>query len=191
MPVHSHNWEDQGRIGTQNASLLKMAAYLLKRRSARTSFTWVKGHRSLKGNEESDKLTKEGAKKEQHEELDLQIPTEFDNIDIQGVTLATITQSTAYNGIREKKPKPQRQSTMENLQTTREVIEAICGTTETDAKIWTSIRGPNLRLRVQQLLYKTIHKAYMTGDKWTKIPNFEDRAIGAKCIRQNRCNIYS
>ncbi len=118
-----------------------MAAYLLKRRSARTSFTWVKGHRSLKGNEESDKLTKERAKKEQHEELDLQIPTEFD---IQGVTLATITQSTAYNGIREKKPKPQRQGTMENLQTTREAIEAICGTTETAAKIWTSIRGPNL-----------------------------------------------
>jgi hypothetical protein len=85
----------------------------------------VKGHSSLQGNEESDKLTKEGAEKEQHEELNPQIPTEFD---IQDLRL----------GIRENKHKLQRQSTMENLQTTREAIEAICGTTETDAKIWTT-----------------------------------------------------
>jgi hypothetical protein len=29
LAMHLHNWEDQGWIGTQNASLFKMAAYLL------------------------------------------------------------------------------------------------------------------------------------------------------------------
>jgi ribonuclease HI len=61
--------------------------YLLKRRSAKIMFTWVKGHNRMRGNEESDQLVKEGALKERSTPMDLNILTKFD---LQGAKLNTI-----------------------------------------------------------------------------------------------------
>jgi ribonuclease HI len=89
-------WEDNGWIGIKNAPYFKKAAYLLKRRTATTTFKWVKGHEGTIGNEESDHLAKEGARKEELDILELDVPKEFD---LQGAKLATLTQATAYQGI--------------------------------------------------------------------------------------------
>lgn len=97
-------WEDRGWIEIKNADLFKRAAYLLKRRTAPTIFKWVKGHQGILGNEESDKLAKEGAEKEIQDNLPLEIPKEFD---LQGAKLSTLTQAIAYRGIREIKKEPQ------------------------------------------------------------------------------------
>ena len=78
LTTHLRNWEDIGWIGIQNAALFKKAAFLMKRRSAKTTFSWVKAHRGTLGNKESDKLAKEGAEKDRPDTLDLQIPPEFD-----------------------------------------------------------------------------------------------------------------
>lgn len=43
------------------------------------------------------------------------------------------------------------------------------------------ITRPILRPRVQQFLYKTIHKAYMIGDKWRDVPGFQQRQICDTC----------
>ncbi|KAN0111512.1 hypothetical protein V8E52_008535 [Russula decolorans] len=180
LTEHLHHWEDRGWIRIQNIQLFQTAAFLLKRRSTRTCFTWVKGHNGTLGNEESDRLAKEGAEKDIPEELDLQIPADFD---LQGAKLITLDQATAYQGIRERKPKHLRQDTEENLQTTREAIERTTNTRETDAAIWTGTRAPVLRTRVQQFLYKTIHQAYKIGDKWNGVPDCEQRAICQKCER--------
>ncbi len=56
LTLHLKKWEDNGWIGIKNANLFKRAAYLLKRQTVLTWFSWVKGHAGILGNEESDKL---------------------------------------------------------------------------------------------------------------------------------------
>ena len=99
LTTHLKTWEDQGWIAIKNADLFKKAAYLMKRRTAQTSFQWVKGHNGDEGNEGSDALAKEGADKAEPDPLNLDIPKEFD---LQGAKLATLTQALAYKGIKEK-----------------------------------------------------------------------------------------
>ncbi|SRR6266446_10669030 len=132
------------------------------------------------GNEENDRLAKEGSNQEILEPIDLQIPTNFS---IQGAKLATINQATAYRGILEKKHKQLRPEATRNLETTRIAIEEISGTKETNTTIWKGTRKTTLRTRVQQVLYKTIHKAYMIGDKWTGIFNYKEHAHCQNCNR--------
>jgi ribonuclease HI len=93
LTTHLKDWEDNGWIGIKNVPLFKKAAYLLKRQSAPTLLKWVKGHSSVEGNEGSDQLAKEGAEKEALDELNLEIPKEFD---LQGAKLMTLTQAIAY-----------------------------------------------------------------------------------------------
>ena len=98
LTTHLPQWEDQGWIGIQNAPFFKKAAYLLRKRTAPTTFQWIKGHSGDDRNEECDRLAKEGARRLTPDNLDLEIPKEFN---IQGAKLATLTQSSAYKGIRE------------------------------------------------------------------------------------------
>jgi ribonuclease HI len=122
-------WEDKGWIGIQNAELFKQAAFLLRQRTARTSFQWIKGHSGDLGNEESDQLAKQGAEKNKPDILDLSIPIEFD---LQGAKLATLTQSEAYRGIRERQKTPYRASTATNLKLARRALHEYTGELETD-----------------------------------------------------------
>jgi ribonuclease HI len=64
LTTHLGTWEDRGWIGIKNAPLFKKAAHLLRKRTAPTSFRWVKGHDGIEGNEESDCLAKEGTVKD-------------------------------------------------------------------------------------------------------------------------------
>ncbi len=105
LTKHLPKWEDQGWTEIKNTSLFKKAAHLLKRRSAKTTFTWVKGHRGTPGNEESNRLAKEGAESERNILLDLKIPIEFN---VQGAKLAIITQVIAYQSIRKKRQEEPR-----------------------------------------------------------------------------------
>ncbi|KAI0264086.1 ribonuclease H-like protein, partial [Russula aff. rugulosa BPL654] len=178
LTTHLRTWEDLGWISIKNAPFFKKAAHLLKRRSATTHFKWIKGHSGSQGNEESDALAKRGAEKEIPDELDLTIPTDFD---IQGTKMSTITQSIAYRGIMKRKPRYDRGPTAENLQRTRDAIEAYCDARETDETIWKSLQKKILRTRVKQFLYKTMHRAYMVGSIWTHIPGYENRHLCTTC----------
>jgi hypothetical protein len=113
-----------------------MAAYLLKKRTAMTTFQWVKGHDGIQGNEESDRLAKVGANKNDPDNLDLEIPKNFD---LQGAKLSTMTQALAYRGILERKTKHTRRSTDDTLKHTREAIANHTG---------------NIRVKIRQFLYK-------------------------------------
>jgi hypothetical protein len=99
--------------GLTNTKFFKKAAYLLRCRHAKTKFLWTKGHSSNKGNEESNRLAKEGASKQEEDELDLEIPMEFKS---QGTKLATLTQVKAYQGIMEKMEVEQHCMARINLQ---------------------------------------------------------------------------
>ena len=178
LTEHLEKWEDAGWIGIKNAEFFKRAAYLLKRRSAPTIFEWVKGHKGVLGNEESDKLAKEGATKDAPDTLSLSIPEEFD---LQGAKLATITQATAYRGIRESSKKEARTTSDSNIEKARHAIIAYTGTDETSETIWSSIRKRTIRLRVQQFLFKAIHNTPMVGEIWLNIEGFQQRGSCTPC----------
>jgi len=145
LTMNLRKWEDHGWIGIKNAPHFKRAAYLLKHRTATTSFQWVKGHNGDEGNEGSDALAKEGANKEIPDMLELKVPKEYN---LQGAKLATITQVLAYKGIQERTPVPIRPQAEINLQMAREAITTHLNTLETDAAIWQSLRKKTLHLRV-------------------------------------------
>ena len=171
-------WENRGWIGIKNADLFRKTAYLLKKRTATTHFQWVKGHEGNLGNEESDKLAKEGAHKATPDVLNLDIPRNFD---LQGAKLSTLSQAMAYRGIQERKPPYTRPSTEENLQRTRDAISAYSGKIETDESLWLSIRNPNLRIKIRQYLYKSMHKTQKIRAYWKNIPGYEDRQQCQTC----------
>ncbi|KAH9049819.1 ribonuclease H-like domain-containing protein [Lactarius deliciosus] len=172
LTTHLKNWENDGWIGIKNAELFKRAVYLLKRRTAPTWLSWVKGHAGILGNKESDKLAKEGAEKRDTDVLSLDIPTIFD---IQGTKLEMLSQAVAYKGIRLQQPAPPRPTMLRNLELTREALSVYSGEWETDKTIWKSMRKRTIRLRVQQFLYKTAHSTQMIGEVWFRVPNHEQR----------------
>ena len=178
LTQHLKNWEDNGWIGNKNADFFKRAAYLLKRRSAPTYFEWVKGHQGVRGNEESDKLAKDGAEKNVPDILPLHIPTSFD---LQGAKLETLSQALAYRGIRELQTPAPREISNRNIALAREAIKEYTGHYETDKSIWNSIRKRTIRIRVQQFLYKAIHSTQMVGEVWLNIQGYHQRASCAPC----------
>ena len=161
-------WEENGWVQIEkNVPLFKRAVYLLKKQSAPTAFKWVKGHKGVLGNEESDKLANEGAGKETADALSTHKPIEFD---LQGAKLAMLMQAVVYRGIKEKKTTQPHQTTAKNLELTRNMIRTCTGESETNKMIWKCIRKQNVQIRVQQFLYKAIHCTQMVGAVWTKIP---------------------
>ncbi|KAI0302476.1 ribonuclease H-like protein, partial [Russula brevipes] len=180
LTTHLNNWEDKGWIDIKNAAYFKKATYLLRKRTATTTLRWVKGHNGIGGNEESDRLADEGARKEQADALDLEIPKEFN---MQGAKVIKLTQATAYKGIR-RHPLNQptdRPATMITLQSIQDAVQQYTGTLETHEAIWESTRKPVFRRRVTQYMYKTIHNAYLIGRYWTHIPGSQDRHRCTTC----------
>ena len=178
LTTHLQSWEDQGWIGIKNAQLFHRAAFLLRRRTAPTTFKWVKGHEGVEGNEMSDRLAKEGANNPTPDILDLSVP---DNFNVQGAKLASLSQSTAYKGIRESKPPPVRQTSSDNIRLVMEAIERYTGSAETEATIWLSIRNAPIRPKISQFLFKSMHGVYMIGNFWTHIQAIADRGLCTTC----------
>jgi len=119
LTTNLESWEDDRWINIKNAPMFKKAAHLMRQRSARTSFKWVKGHSRNLGNEGSNALAKRGVNKQHPDILDLRILIEFD---IQGVKLSTLTQAKAYRGILERRQYEPRITTINHLQLTHEAI---------------------------------------------------------------------
>jgi len=178
LTKHLSNWEDQGWINIKNAPHLKKAAHTLKRHTVTTHFQWVKGHASLQGNEESDRLAKAGAEKQIPDHLDLTVPQEFD---LQGAKLSTLTQSIAYKGIIQNKNPPDHPSSMRNLQTMRDTVVRFTNSLETDETLWHNMRHKEIRTKIRQFLYKAMHSTQKIGPFWRGINNFEDRQYCRTC----------
>lgn len=168
----------QGLDPNRKCHTVPKAATLLRQRTAPTMFRWVKGHQGNLGNEESDRLAKEGARKNHQDLIDLQNTNEFHP---QGAKLQAMTQATAYQGIRMIKTSKEPPVAAELINEVREEINNYTGEYETNGTIWMSLRKPVLRTRVQQFLYKTIHQAHMIGDVWSHIPGFGQRQFCTVC----------
>jgi ribonuclease HI len=170
LTTNLNEWENRGWIGIKNAPYFKKAVALLCQRTATTYLLWTKGHSGVEGNEQSDRLAKEGAQKPQADALDLETPDEWN---LQGAKLTTLTQALAYRGIRRTKPTTPHPTTERNLELTRQAIHHFTNKMETDETIWINLRQAVFRTRVKQFLYKTMHNIYKVGSYWINIPNNE------------------
>ncbi|EPQ50508.1 RnaseH-domain-containing protein, partial [Gloeophyllum trabeum ATCC 11539] len=167
---HLGTWEDQGWINIENSTLFHATAYHLRIRSATTAFQWVKGHNGDPGNEAADALAREGAEKDQPDEIDLTVPANFA---LPGVKLSALTQHLAYEAIRARKvatTQPRKHATY-NISRMRDGLH----------DLWNSCRNLNLRPLVRQFLYKAIQRAHKIGDYWLPIAGYETRAICPTC----------
>ena len=138
----------------------------------------MKGHQGELGNEQSDRLAKLGASKENEDEIILDIP---DHFDIQGAKLSAITQAIAYKGIHERKKKDQRKTTNLNLEKVRYVLETQTGELEMNEALWSLIRKSPVRLKIRQFFYKALHGTQKIGRYWFNIQDYEERGICQHC----------
>ncbi|KAA1466380.1 RnaseH-domain-containing protein [Dentipellis sp. KUC8613] len=182
LTKHLQEWEDRGWIGIRNSIFFRVAATLLRMRTATTKFKWVKGHNGEPGNEQSDEKAKEGAEKDEPDELDLTIKPSFN---LQGAKIATITQSIAYQGIRERVPPHDRPRANINLGRAQAALKEFTNETETYSSLWESCFHKDLQKKIQQFLFRSIHQVYRLGDQWDHIPGYE--ALG-KCTSCGHTN---
>ncbi|ETW76497.1 ribonuclease H [Heterobasidion irregulare TC 32-1] len=169
LTKHLQTWEDTDWINIDNKELFKATAYQLRMRSAPITFQWVKGHNGDLGNERADTLAKKGAGKNMVDDIDLTIPPHFD---LQGAKLVTLSQATAYRGIRNLKEKElkQRTGTKTHLDITRGALKELTGVQEMNEAIWCGIRNNDLSLNVRQFIYKALHNTHRVGQYWENIP---------------------
>jgi len=178
LTEHLSTWEDNGWIGVENAPLFKLTAATLKQRIATTTFQWTKGHAGERGNEEADRLAKEGANKPTPGNLSLEIPKEFD---LQGAKLSTLSQAVAYCGIKERKPPRACPTTALNLHLVRESLATYHNELETNKTLWKGLRNRSIRQKIRQFLFKAMHGTQKVGSYWTHINDMEYRSQCAHC----------
>ncbi|KAI0039428.1 RnaseH-domain-containing protein [Auriscalpium vulgare] len=178
LTAHLATWEDKGWIDVSNAVFFATAAFLLRRRSAPTTFTWVKGHNGDVGNEHADRLADAGARKPHPDILDLSIDPAFR---LSGAKLSTLTQALAYRGIRAARDKPLRRSTVRNIYAVRDAIHTSLGSLATIPSVWTSCRHRDIPRPIQQFLFRSLHHSYKIGAYWESIPGYEHRASCSAC----------
>ncbi|GJE94639.1 transposon TX1 uncharacterized protein [Phanerochaete sordida] len=177
---HLRRWEDRGWIGVKNAAAFKQTAAVLRQRTAPTYIKWVKGHAGDEGNEGADRAAGDGAR------LPPANPAPDTRVDprynLTGARLSTLTQATAYAGIRLRKAKPTRPAAEMHLEIVRAAVHGtITPRLPTDGSIWLSLRKREFRRNVSDFLWKIIHRAQKLGRYWTHIPGYEDRATCPIC----------
>ncbi|KAF9497664.1 ribonuclease H-like protein [Pleurotus eryngii] len=165
LTTNLQEWENRRWIGISNKELFQATAAALRQRQAPTVLSWVKGHAGEMGNEEADKLAREGADKTLPDNTNIQ-PNE--NTTLLGAKLCTMTQAKLYKGIKASKPALC-------------AVKEITGHTPQDSAVWTSIHNKDISRNIHSYLWKTIHQAYKCGEWWQHIPGYEHRADRPQC----------
>ncbi|EIW54964.1 uncharacterized protein TRAVEDRAFT_130543 [Trametes versicolor FP-101664 SS1] len=179
LTKHLPAWERRGWIGVANAEVIQEAVALLRTRSAPTTLRWVKGHANELGNEEADKLAKNGA----------EAPRPFRPVSLPpkdgyvktGASLAHLTQSLAYKGIRERKKRVQHKSTVQMVEDTLVEMERATGDAHAVASLWNALQKDPIERKVRDFIWKALHDAHRVGKFWLNITGYEDRGMCRHC----------
>ncbi|OJT05923.1 LINE-1 reverse transcriptase -like protein [Trametes pubescens] len=178
MTVYLPAWERRGWIGVANASILREMVAALRARSALTTLRWVKGHAEVEGNEEADKLARLGA-----ERMPPFRPVALPNYKYMrsGASLARLTQSLAYEGVKRALPHHERKATRRSLAVIALAMANECGSAPVDAMVWGALRKDPVSRKVRDFLWKAIHGAHRVGAFWAHIPGYEERGRCRVC----------
>ncbi|KAJ7082084.1 hypothetical protein B0H15DRAFT_952760 [Mycena belliarum] len=178
-------WEDGGFFEVSNGPAFRRVVTNLRRRKAKTSFKWVKGHNGEKGNEEADRLAGEGSAKPVPDQIDIK-PNPA--LMLPGAKLQWLTQSKAYKIIRQiKRSKPEyrekmnRRATRINMEYAKAAVADLNDDTPPDSLIWKSIRHPDVSRNIRYFLWMLLHGAYKVGRYWEKIKGHERWATCSRC----------
>ncbi|EIW64008.1 uncharacterized protein TRAVEDRAFT_110801 [Trametes versicolor FP-101664 SS1] len=179
LTKHLPAWEQRGWIGVANADIIKETVALLRTRSAPTTFRWVKGHADEIGNVEADKLAKIGAEAARPFRP-VALPPKAAYVK-DGASLAHLTQSLAYRGIRERKKRVQRKSTHRNVCGALAAIKNATSEEHIAASLWMSLRKDPIEKKVRDFVWKALHDAHRVGKFWLNIPGYEGRGTCRHC----------
>ncbi|TFY52803.1 hypothetical protein EVJ58_g9809 [Rhodofomes roseus] len=173
-------WEDRGWIGVHHAEYPRTLVNALRQRCAVTTFQIAASP------EEWHTLDAARADATNVPPRDYTIADSPD-LDMNpmflltGAKLTSLTQSTAYRGISGSSSTPERRRTTALLSRIKTYLENTEGLPVPSSEIWQSLRHRDLRLPVSDFLWKCIHNAHRSGDFWTNIPGYEDRAVCSVC----------
>ncbi|KAK0433770.1 ribonuclease H-like protein, partial [Armillaria borealis] len=171
-------YEDKGWIGVQNAHEIKRTIAWLRQRGSNTLLEWVDDHTNNTENEKANQQAIKGQKETSCPKINLRTPIQ---LNLQGIKLSSLTQTTAYKAIRQKTALKERKSTTINLDIARYAANDLSGHTPTDSRIWISIRSKDITRTTRNFLWMMLHNAYKCGKYWDNIPNYSHRAICLKC----------
>jgi hypothetical protein len=79
-------------------------------------------------------------------------------------------QAITYRGIRRGITPKEQPTTNRNLDLTKRAILAFNETKETLQTIWKNIRKKTMHMKIQQFIFKAMHRTYRLGSYWDNIP---------------------
>ncbi|KAJ7750842.1 hypothetical protein B0H16DRAFT_1460552 [Mycena metata] len=168
-------WEDKGWIETPNAEGLQALAAALRGRTAETKLAVVTSSIEV---EEAHRLARTGTGKQDTDQIDLRIA---DHLQLRGAKLSTLTQGSAYRGIKALKERVHRKATDANVLNTQSAVKALFKKAPTEKLIWRSIRNKDISRQIRNFMWKTLHGAHRIGKFWEHIPEMGDRATCQHC----------
>jgi len=179
LTTHLESWENTGWSGVRHAEVFKCTTAWLRHRSNVTRFVWVKGHSGIAGNDEADKLARQGAESEPtSDNLDLTYPP---NKIPTGAKLNALSQAELYKRIKRQKHTIPRKGTEVNIERVQSGVEHHFQLRPSPKAIWKSIRSKDISRNIRDYLWKAMHNAYRLGKYWDNIPGYEQRGLCPIC----------
>ncbi|KAJ7038918.1 hypothetical protein C8F04DRAFT_1179254 [Mycena alexandri] len=172
--------EDRGWIGIPDKKPLQALVAELRARGGTMSFLppdQKEDRHILTGRSEAAILAKTDC-----DMLPKEIRFDIDpTLRVLGAKLATLTQATAYAGIKERRVAVRRKATDNNINLIKTATQHTFHRLPTTPQIWKSIRNRDFSRQVKKFLWKSTHSAHRIGKFWKHIPDCKHRATCQFC----------
>ena len=178
LTKHVIRWENQNWINTHHGDLFKCILAWSQWKKGKTTLKWVKGHSGIEGNEEADKLAREGAGKPPTTPISLQFPLAPIP---KGTCLADLEQKDFYKIINGKKNILPRTRANQNVGRIQACIQESFNYSPSKEAIWLASKHKDFTKKMQDFLWKSTQNVYKIGEYWNPIKGYENRGTCPIC----------